>query len=287
MAGRRPTVAVVALAAALACATSAVAAGEARVAALQVGLRAKGLYAGTIDGVLGPATLDAVRALQKRAGLPVDGVVGPKTRRALGRFGRHELGSRPLASGKVGWDVAALQYKLAWHGFPSGDFDGHFAARTDRALRRFQGWAGLGRDGVAGPGVLAALARPLPRSPLALARPVGVAATDGFGPRGTRFHTGLDFPAAAGTPVTAARAGRVKFASWHAGGFGYLVTIDHGRGVRTVYAHLSRIDVRRRQRVAQGTQIGLVGSTGHSTGPHLHFEVRVRGASTDPLTALR
>jgi murein DD-endopeptidase MepM/ murein hydrolase activator NlpD len=69
------------------------------------------------------------------------------------------------------------------------------------------------------------------------------------------------------------------------GGWGYLVSIAHGNGIRTMYAHLSRIDVRVGARVAAGHQIGLVGSTGHSTGPHLHFEVRVRGAPVDPLPA--
>jgi murein DD-endopeptidase MepM/ murein hydrolase activator NlpD len=69
------------------------------------------------------------------------------------------------------------------------------------------------------------------------------------------------------------------------GGWGYLVSIAHGNGVRTMYAHLSRIDVRVGARVGAGHQIGLVGSTGHSTGPHLHFEVRVRGAAVDPLPA--
>ena len=72
-----------------------------------------------------------------------------------------------------------------------------------------------------------------------------------------------------------------------AGGWGKLVAIAHGNGVRTLYAHLSQVHVRLGDRVGAGFQIGLVGSTGASTGPHLHFEVRVRGAAVDPLTALR
>ena len=112
-------------------------------------------------------------------------------------------------TGARGWDVAALQFLLARHGFPSGPVDGGLGPRTGAALRRFQAWAGLGADGVAGPGTLAALRRPPPRSILRFARPLGVAIGDGFGPRGAMFHTGLDFPAASGTPVGAAGRGCV------------------------------------------------------------------------------
>ena len=261
-------------------------AGKAHVAALQVGLRAHGVYGGAIDGLSGPATEQAVRALQRKKGLAVDGVVGRATRKALGRYGRPELGARPLGNGNVGWDVAALQFALAWRGFPSGSIDGRFGPRTERALRAFQRWAGLLSDGLVGPATLAALRQAPARSPISLSAPVAVAWTDTFGPRGNRFHTGLDFPAAAGTPATAADAGRVTFAGWHPGGWGYLVTIAHGLGVRTLYAHLARVDVRVGDRVSAGTRVGLIGSTGHSTGPHLHFEVRLRGAAIDPATAL-
>ena len=261
--------------------------GRADVAALQVALHAKGLYAGPIDGIQGPATERAVRRLQRRARLPADGVVGPMTRPALGRFGRPLLGTRILHRGLRGWDVAALQFQLAWHGFPSGAFDGHFGERTRAALRRFQHWAGLTVDGRAGPATIAALRSPPPRSPLRLAWPLQGPVTDGFGPRGVRFHAGIDFPAPTGTPVAAAAAGRIVFANWHWGGFGYMVTIDHGSGVRTRYAHLSRIDVRLGARIATGTRVGLVGSSGYSTGPHLHFEVRLRRAAVDPLAALQ
>jgi murein DD-endopeptidase MepM/ murein hydrolase activator NlpD len=111
--------------------------------------------------------------------------------------------------------------------------------------------------------------------------------TDRFGPRGVGFHTGVDFPASYGARVRAARSGRVVFARWDAGGFGNLVKIAHGHRVRTWYAHLSSFGVRRGQRVSTGTVIGRVGSTGFSTGPHLHFEVRLGGAALDPLPALR
>lgn len=262
------------------------AAGNANVAALQTALRRKGLYDGTIDGVAGPGTLAAVRTLQRKAGLEVDGVVGPRTRRALGRFARPKLGSRVLAPGLRGWDVAALQFLLAWHGFPCGPFDGTFGPRTADALRRYQAWAGLAPDARAGPVTLGALRGPNPVSPVSLAPPVPLVITSGFGPRGGRFHAGLDLAAEAGAPVAAAEAGRVAYADWRDGGWGSLIAIAHTGGVRTLYAHLSRIDVRVGRRVAVGETIGLVGTTGHSTGPHLHLEVRVRGAAVDPLTAL-
>src|SRR4051794_30938137 len=133
------------LALALPCA--AVRASDSGVAALQVALRAGGLYSDTVDGIAGPATAAAVRRLQVRHGLAVDGVAGPATRRALGWRGRPRLGARAVAPGMRGWDVAAAQFLLARAGFPSGPFDGaagpHFAA----ALRSFQAWAGLGADG--------------------------------------------------------------------------------------------------------------------------------------------
>jgi murein DD-endopeptidase MepM/ murein hydrolase activator NlpD len=263
------------------------AAGSAGVAALQVGLRAHGFYVGAIDGVAGPQTSKAVRRLQRRARIAVDGVAGPQTRRALGRFGRHTLGSRPLRRGLIGWDVAALQFQLAGHGFPSGTFDGVFGPHVDTALRRFQEWAGLGVDGIAGPSTLGALTAAPPTAPLALAWPLlQPVIGDGFGPRGNRFHSGVDLVADSGTPVYSARSGQVVYAGWRAGGYGYLVTVAHGNGERTMYAHLSRIDVRVGVWVAQGVRLGLVGATGDATGPHLHFEVRIRGAAVDPLAAL-
>src|SRR5690349_13563154 len=94
-------VVLVAAAAALpACATA-----SSGVAALQVALRAHGLYAGTVDGVAGPATAAGVRAFQRNAGLSVDGIAGPATRHALGWRGRPSLGRRPITSGARGWDV--------------------------------------------------------------------------------------------------------------------------------------------------------------------------------------
>jgi murein DD-endopeptidase MepM/ murein hydrolase activator NlpD len=134
---------------------------------------------------------------------------------------------------------------------------------------------------------LRALARPAPAPTLQLAWPVQTPALgDLFGPRGTRFHSGVDFVAPAGTPVYAAGAGRVVYANWADGGYGFLVVVAHARGERTWYAHLSRIDVRVGVWIGKGVRVGAVGATGDATGPHLHFEVRVRGAAVDPLRAL-
>ena len=283
----RAGIALLALVGLLALATDARAGRTANVAALQVGLQARGLYGGTIDGVMGLRTRRAVRALQRRAGIAVDGVPGPQTRRALGRYARHRLGDRMLGSGSRGWDVAALQFKLAWHGFPSGTFDGDFGSHTDSALRRFQRWARLGVDGVAGAATVRRLRRGRPHVPFRLLRPVSAPVTERFGPRGNRFHAGLDLPASYGARVRAARKGRVVKAGWSSGGFGYLVVIRHRRRVRSMYAHLSHVGVHRGERVFAGERIGRVGASGEATGPHLHFEVRRRGAAVDPLPALR
>jgi murein DD-endopeptidase MepM/ murein hydrolase activator NlpD len=255
-------------------------------AALQVALRAKAGYAATIDGVSGPATADAVRRLQARKGLTVDGVVGPRTRRALGWRGRHKFGSRTIGANAKGWDVAQLQWLLATHGFPSGEFDGQLGPRGEAALQRFQAWAGLGADGLAGPATFAALRKAPPRSILNFAAPINAPVGDGFGPRGNLMHTGLDFPAARGTPVLAAGRGCVSSAGYDTGGYGRLIVIQHRDGMTSWYAHLSRIGVNPGQCVIAGDLIGRVGSTGHATGPHLHFELRVRGAAVNPLTGL-
>ena len=266
-------------------AAPAAAVGDARVAALQVALRDRGFYGGTIDGLEGPATRHAVLVLQRQAGLARDGIAGPHTLAALG--GHAALGARGLALGLRGLDVAALQFALAWHGFPSGTFDGDFGLHTERAVRRFQRWAGLTIDGRVGPAMIATLAQPSARCPLRLDRPLEGPIGSPFGPRDDGFHEGIDIIAPAGAGIAAAAPGRVAWAGWRDSGWGELVMIVHADHVRTLYAHLSRIEVRLGQRVGAGFEIGRVGATGDARGPHLHFEVRVRGAAVDPLTALR
>ena len=278
--------AAVAFVAAVCAPVSAGAEVSAGTAALQAALRAERLYDGDVDGVAGPMTRSAVRRLQARRGLVVDGIAGPRTRRALGRRGRPDLGSRPLREGARGWDVAALQFLLARHGFPSGAVDGGLGTRTAGALTRFQAWAGVAADGVAGPATLGALRRAPPRSLLRFAWPVSAPLGDRFGPRGARFHTGQDFPAPAGTRVAAAGYGCVESTGWNPGGYGNLVVIRHRLGMTSWYAHLAAITVRRGTCLSAGDRVGSVGATGNATGPHLHFELRVRGAAVDPLTGV-
>jgi murein DD-endopeptidase MepM/ murein hydrolase activator NlpD len=97
-----------------------------------------------------------------------------------------------------------------------------------------------------------------------------------------RLHTGTDFGADTGTPIRAAEAGTVVHAGWQ-GGYGNAVIIDHGGGMTTLYAHCSQLFARNGQTVQKGEAIAAVGSTGMSTGPHLHFEVRINGDPQNPL----
>jgi murein DD-endopeptidase MepM/ murein hydrolase activator NlpD len=99
------------------------------------------------------------------------------------------------------------------------------------------------------------------------------------------FHQGLDIAAPSGTTVTAAAGGTIIMAQWY-GGYGNYILIDHGGGYSTGYGHLSAIYVSVGQSVQRGQAIGAVGSTGQSTGPHLHFEVRIAGKPVDPAPRL-
>ena len=140
---------------------SAAGAGAPDVAALQVALRIHGTYAGAIDGIFGPETRVAVRRLQRREGLVVDGDPGRRTRAALGPFARHSLGSRPLHRGAFGWDVGAFQYLLTRCGFSVGPIDGFFGPRVRTVAVRYQQRAALSVDGVAGKATIAGLERGL------------------------------------------------------------------------------------------------------------------------------
>lgn len=97
-----------------------------------------------------------------------------------------------------------------------------------------------------------------------------------------RAHKGVDIAAPTGTGVFTTAEGRVVRAGYQAGGYGNFIEVKHPNGLSSVYAHLSRIDVHTGKKVAAGERIGLVGSTGYSTGPHLHFEVRRNGGQVDP-----
>jgi murein DD-endopeptidase MepM/ murein hydrolase activator NlpD len=99
---------------------------------------------------------------------------------------------------------------------------------------------------------------------------------------GMRAHLGVDYAAPTGTPVRTVGDGVVEFAGWQRG-YGNFIVVQHRNGHTTAYGHLSKIHVRKGQRVSQGDTIGAVGSTGVSTGPHLHFEFRDQGVHKDPL----
>lgn len=118
--------------------------------------------------------------------------------------------------------------------------------------------------------------------------PVAGIPTNGYGNRadpfegGHQFHAALDISAASGSPVVAPAAGVVVRAGWQ-NGYGKVVEISHGYGFSTLYGHLQSIDIAEGARVERGAPIGKVGSTGRSTGPHLHYEVRVDGRNVNPL----
>jgi murein DD-endopeptidase MepM/ murein hydrolase activator NlpD len=106
-----------------------------------------------------------------------------------------------------------------------------------------------------------------------------------FGGGGYEFHSGQDIEAAWGNPVVAGASGKVTFVGWQ-NGYGQLVVIDHGGGLTTRYGHLSHIDVSQGETVSRGQFIARVGSTGRSTGPHLHYEVRINDVAVNPLQYL-
>ena len=119
-----------------------------------------------------------------------------------------------------------------------------------------------------------------------LAKPLdSLRITSEFGPRWGSTHLGVDFGMTLGSSIYAADGGTVTFAGW-CGSYGNLIKVDHGNGLMTYYAHCSQLLVSQGQTVQKGETIAKVGSTGHSTGPHLHFEVRVNGQNVNPLDYL-
>ena len=136
-----------------------------------------------------------------------------------------------------------------------------------------------------------ALPAPAPDLTILTTEPIADCTSSGFGWRDDpirhdeRFHTGTDFKADPGTPVVAAGDGIVTYTG-RLGGYGNVIFIDHGGGVVTRYAHLSKIAAAKGDVVGAGTKIGEVGSTGRTTGPHLHFEIRLEGRAVDPVMAM-
>ena len=133
-----------------------------------------------------------------------------------------------------------------------------------------------------------ASAPPAPSAPSAprsssggYAWPMCAPVTSEYGPRWGRMHRGIDLGAGTGTPIRSIKAGTVIFAGWQ-GGYGQITLVDHGDGVVSAYAHQSRFAVGQGTRVSRGQVLGYVGSTGNSTGPHLHLEARVGGTAVNP-----
>lgn len=119
---------------------------------------------------------------------------------------------------------------------------------------------------------------------LSLIRPVSGTITSRFGARSnirSSSHTGLDIAAPIGTPVKAAASGIVTFSGWK-GSYGYMIVISHGNGLQTYYGHCSKLYAKNGQTISQGDVVATVGSTGNSTGPHLHLEIRVNGTAYNP-----
>ena len=274
------------------------------VAALQAALKHMELYTGQVDGIRGPLTKRGVKGFQKRNNLRPDGVAGPRTRKAMGWRGRPMLGMRNMRFGVRGWDVAALQFMLQNSGFGAGRADGIFGRLTRQAVVRAQKAEGAKTTGVVRPRTIKQLRaeiktkptrprtvtvdNPIPVGDAAFIHAVPGPIGDGFGARraGGRIHQGVDYPVPHGTRISASRAGTTIFAGNNRDGYGNLVVVQHADGYTTWYAHMSKITSWVGEVVKAGTRVGLVGSTGYSTGPHLHFEIRRYNTPLNPMRFL-
>lgn len=192
---------------------------------------------------------------------------------------------RNLAVGPVG----GADPHPSTEGLPTASFAAHTDGGAGSIARRAEV---LGEGSTKALASMRELSELLDRESARLARtpsrrPTRGYTSSGFGVRTDPFtglsqrHAGLDFSAEVGTEVRATADGTVRFAATH-GAYGQLVEIDHGFGLTTRYAHLSQIDVKAGQKVGRGSPIGRVGNTGRSTGPHLHYEVRLLGVPRDP-----
>jgi len=242
-------------------------------------------------------------------------LAGAGDARAAGPTGDAGSTAGSVAADWKDWGVAALAGRvdraLAWVPTAVARLDavGDMSAMAMVALRdaavalgrRTEAWLGHGwlgqgwlGHGWLGQGWLAAVpAPPVPDLTVLTASPVPGVESSGFGWRRdpirrriTKFHKGTDFRADRGTPVYAAGAAVVAFAGVQRG-YGKVVYLDHGGGLVTRYAHLSRIEVEVGAAIGGATRLGRVGATGRATGPHLHFEVRIDDRAVDPEAAMR
>ena len=216
--------------------------------------RAPDRPAGARASTAGRSTACGARQRRARSGGSSGGRRSPWTACRARRRARRSAGSAvpttahaPSSAGRVGWDVSVTQFLLAWHGFPSGPLDGHFGAAdalgghalpAARAHRRRR--SRRARD------VCRARAPAPPAADEAPASRSAIAPTDRFGPRGNRFHTGLDYPASHGARVRAAAGGVVVTAGWDPGGYGNLVVVRHANAA----PHLVRAPLRARRSAA-------------------------------------
>ena len=182
----------------------------------------------------------------------------------------------PEAIAKLGYTVPA-DGKLLGQG---GPFDS--ATKADPTFKSlFTSWKKL--DNIADSAIAVPSDKPVKTAEF----------TSGYGTRSDPFngaaarHMGIDLAGPLGTPVYATADGTVGTAGWNNGGYGNLVKLDHGRGIETRYAHMSAVLVRAGQRVVRGQQIGRMGSTGRSTGSHLHYEVRIDARAVNPIPFMK
>ncbi len=253
------------------------------------------------DAVQAPAIQPPTVQPPAPAAPPPPGAATPPTAPARGAAQELRMGAR-------GASVTGLQRALRKRGIRV-PVDGAFGARTRAGVKVLQRRMRVKPTGVADTGVLARLRvkvrsiagtapvrppfseYPVPQpndttpSATGFVWPANGAVSSPFGPRWGRMHEGIDIAAPAGRPVRAAKAGLVTTAA-AMGAYGNLVILDHGNGETSRYGHLSAFDVKKGDVVVIGQIVGRIGTTGRSTGNHLHFEIRFGGVAVDPLTHL-
>jgi murein DD-endopeptidase MepM/ murein hydrolase activator NlpD len=219
------------------------------------------------------APLRTLRRTVRRARPHTSGLLGPLALAATLAVAGHQLAAVQAATGRA-LPVAAY----------AAERPEHAPAARRHPLRARANVVTRAATAAPGRATRSAARRPLGSG---WVRPAGGPLTSGFGYRWGKLHKGIDLGAPYGSPIYAAAAGVVTYAGPESG-YGRLVTIRHADGTVTAYGHMSRIATHAGARVAAGEVIAYVGSEGHSTGPHLHFEVRIGGTvPIDPLPFLR